>query len=357
MIVIIFLTHLFSVLRLPFALIPYLVKLTLIYCFGDAFSEFWNKYSVQIIRILGDFANFLITTFLFYKFHELMVSLLPKILLDLIVISEFIRLLTEKGVMILSALWQAIPHSSLAKSLHDKPFSGSLKRYVNYYILSDEKRLEKVLRRLKASARLLNKTQTISKLRYVNSFQIVPDSVNLRAGEVRHVARGEVYVHASWTNNPDILRGQALRRSPWIFDPRYLRRPFYYRTEANYLMTLFVFENARLCPFFAVYQFGHEIKSARYNIFYRLLRWLGFELEQPVCENSTNSFDTLAKTIMQNRLKTENCRPLWTDDEVMADMTGKPISSAMEIAEKYTYPLIYVQEVLINKIAKRQDGE
>lgn len=355
MIVIIFLAYLFSVLRLPFALIPYLIKLTLIYCFGDAFSEFWNKYSIQVIRILGDFTNFLITALLFCRIDELGSLLLLKIVLALVVTSEFIRLLTEKGAMILSALWQALPHRSLAKLLHDRPLSRSLKRYVNYYILSDEKRLEKVLRRLKASALLLHRTQTISKLKYVNSFHIMPDSVNLRAGDVRNIARGEVYVHASWTNNPDILRGQALRRSPWIFDPRYLRRPFYYRTEANRLMTLFVFENARFCPLYSVYQFGHEIKSARYDVLYRFFRWIGFEFEQPVCSDGTNSFDILAKTIMQDWLKAENCRPLWTDDEVVADVAGKPIPSALEIAEKYTFPLIYVQEVLIHKIAKYHD--
>src|SRR6185436_20003194 len=122
----------------------------------------------------------------------------------------------------------------------------------------------------------------------------------------------------------------SLRRSPWIFDPRYLRRPFYYRTEANRLMTLFVFENAQLCPLFAIYQFDHEIKSARFDAFFRIIRWFGYNLEETVRSDGSYNFDPLAKAIL--KMKVYESRALWTDDEVVADVARKPVILALEIA-------------------------
>jgi hypothetical protein len=101
---------------------------------------------------------------------------------------------------------------------------------------------------------------------YVRAFRIVPDSHPLEAGDVRDVATGEVFIHRSWTNDPFLLMGLAVRRGAWVFDPRYLRRPFYYRTESNYLATLAVWHAAPVCPPMALYQFGHEIKAARYAV-------------------------------------------------------------------------------------------
>ncbi len=345
---IIFLAYVFSIFRLPFAVAPYLAKLVLFYFLRDGFSAFWNQYHIQSIRILGEFLNLTLTTWIFYLCLSRTDHIVLTLFLELAIISEVVRFAAEKGFMILSAVWQGLPHRALARKICNNPRFHFLKSYSRYYILSDEKRLEKTLRRLKAMLRLANQKQVIEKMRYVNSFRIVPDSMGLRSGVVRDIARGEIYVHAGWSSNPDLLRGLALRRSPWIFDPRYLRRPFYYRTEANYMMTLFVFENARSCPGFAVYQFGHEIKSARYDIFYRFFRRLGVELELPVCEDGTNHFDILAKSILQEQNK--GGRPLWTDEEVLADMRENQILSTLEIAEKYTYPLIYVQDVLIPKI-------
>ena len=341
------------ILRLPFAATPYLLKLMLVCLSGNIFHKVWNQYSVQAVRALGDFVNFGVMTLIFYKVLGKVDLPALKILTGLMVVSELVRLLTEKGTMLLSALWQAMPHRSFAQFLKHRKHVSFLKSYVNYYILSDEKRLQKVLCWLKASARLRHKTQTLAKLSYVKSFRVVDDSVNLRAGNVRNVARGEIYVHANWSNNPYLLCGQALRRSPWIFDPRYLRRPFYYRTEANRLMTLFVFENARFCPLYAVYQFGHEIKSARYDVFYSFFRRVGLTLEQPVGSDGANNFDSLAQWIAQGYPQTYISRALWTDDEVIADLAGKAIPSALEIAERYTYPLVYVQDVLLRKITTR----
>src|SRR5262245_30371060 len=93
-------------------------------------------------------------------------------------------------------------------------------------------------------------------------------------------AKGEVFIHRNWTNDPWLLIGQGMRRAPWMFDPRYLRRPFYYRTESNRLATLFVLQHARYSPSYACYQFGHEIKAARYDFVYRCLRWIGLDIEE-----------------------------------------------------------------------------
>jgi hypothetical protein len=344
--------YVLSLLRLPFALIPYLLKLSLFLYLKKFFSNVWNKYPIQVIRIVGDFVNFFLAMTIFWEFQKTFDWLPIKIVLVLSIIAEAVRLITEKGIMILSAFWQSLPHRSIAKSLQGKLCFHHLKTYYGYYILSDQERLAKALRKLRVLARLSKNKQTISKLKYVNAFKIVPDSMDLRAGEVRNIARGEVYVHARWTNDPQLLYGLALRRSPWIFAPRFLRRPFYYRTEANRLMTAFVFENFRLCPLFAIYQFGHEVKSARYDAFYRFTRWLGYQLEEYVYADGTYKFDPFAKWILRNELKSNanRPRPLWTDDEVLHDMDSCPIPSAFEIAEMYTYPLKYVQEVLLPKL-------
>src|SRR5919197_386943 len=211
--------YVLSLLRLPFALLPYLIKLSLFSYLKSSFSKIWNQYLVQLIRTCGDFTNFFLVTILFSKLYRLIDSLPIRVILILMITAEATRLITEKGVMILSGLWQVLPHRSIARSLHGRLRSRRLEAYSRYYILSDEERLEKVLCELRAFARLSKNPQTILKLEYVNCFKVVSDSVDLRAGNVRNVARGEIYIHARWTNDPQLLYGLALRRSPWIFDP------------------------------------------------------------------------------------------------------------------------------------------
>ncbi len=346
---IIFTAYLLSILRLPYAVVPYLIKFFLFAAFRGSFSWFWNHYYVQFIRVFCEILNLFITSWLFHAFFQDKILLL--IFLRLAFLAECIRLLCEKGVMGLNAFWQALPHRAIANLLASRYPSAIFRHYIRYYILSDEKRVIRSLSLLKASVRLFPKHQTSEKLRYVHAFQIIPDEIPLRSGMVRNIARGEVYIHAKWLNSLDLLWGLALRRSPWIFDPRYLRRPFYYRSEANPLMTRFVLENASLCPLFSVYEFGHEIKAARYEVFYKLMRWLGIELEQPVCEDGTNNFDVLAKTLIKFRSNPGGDRPLWTDHEVIKEMEANQDLSPLSIAEKYTYPLIYVREILQSKIS------
>lgn len=346
---IVFTAYLLSILRLPYAVVPYLIKFFLFAAFRESFSGFWNHRFIQFVRVLCELLNLFVISWLLHLFFQDHVLLF--IFLELAFLAECTRLLCEKGVMVWSLFWQSLPHRAIANLLAARYRSGVFRRYIRYYILSDEKRIIRSLSILKAMARLSRKPQTSEKLRYVNAFQIIPNEIPLRSGLVRNIARGEIYIHAKWLNSLDLLWGLALRRSPWIFDPRYLRRPFYYRSEANPLMTRFVLENASLCPLFSIYEFGHEIKSARYEVFYKLTRWIGIELEQPVCEDGTNNFDVLAKTLVKFRSNPDGCRPLLTDQEVLKQIKENRDLSALSIAEKYTYPLVYVREILLPKIS------
>lgn len=326
--------------RLPFALVPYLGKITLYTLTQGWLEEHWHTYPMQAVRALGDLLNWALTSTLLLSVAQ---SPSLRLLCSLACVAEAVRLVTEKGAMAFSAGWQFLPHRSIAHRLTGTPLAPLFRGYCRYYALSDRDRLRAVLQKLRAWA--APRLQTAQKLRYVNAFRIVPEATGLRCGHVRDVARGEIFVHARWTAHPDLLLGLTLRRSPWIFDPRYLPRPFLYRSQANRLMTLFVFENAALCPLYAIYQFGHEIKSARYEAFYRLLGWLRLPAEQPVRANGTYAFEPLAATLGLTARQAAT-RPLWSDKEVLQDLASSAPFSALEVAQRYTYPLLYVEEVL-----------
>ena len=98
--------YILSLLRLPFAVFPYLVKLALFLCLKDSFSSFWNKYFIQAMRMVGDFANFLILVVLFSKSYQTFELLPVRIVLVFAITAEAIRLATEKGTMIFSVMWQ-----------------------------------------------------------------------------------------------------------------------------------------------------------------------------------------------------------------------------------------------------------
>src|SRR5215208_1883921 len=101
--------YILSLLRLPFALIPYLIKLSLLLSLRDSFTKFWNIYCVQLIRGFGDFINFVMLGMLFSKFYEASDSWTLRTILVLSIAAEVMRLTTEKGTMLLSALWQLLP--------------------------------------------------------------------------------------------------------------------------------------------------------------------------------------------------------------------------------------------------------
>ncbi len=197
------------------------------------------------------------------------------------------------------------------------------------------------------------------RLEYIAAFRIIPQCYGLRSGRVRDVAQAEVFIHASWTSDPWLLMGMAMRRAPWMFDPRYLRRPFYYMTEANRLATLLVLEHARYSPLYAVFQFGHEIRVARMHFFYKLLRRLNADIEEKVLADGTFQFDQMI-CWLERRLGRGHSEPgqryLYTDEEVIADILCKheagEVIRAEDVACHYTYPLKYVEEVLLRKIER-----
>src|SRR5258706_4543376 len=140
------LAYLLSLVRLPFSIIPYLLKLILYYCLGDSFSEFWGKQFVQLFRTGGDFINFLITSFLFYKAYELIGFSITKNLLILSMLAEAISLLTEKGATIFSAFWQLISHRYVDQRLSTKNHSAILETHSKYHLISDEHSLLTIVR-------------------------------------------------------------------------------------------------------------------------------------------------------------------------------------------------------------------
>ncbi len=174
----------------------------------------------------------------------------------------------------------------------------------------------------------------------------MPDDHYLRSGDVRDIARGEVFIHRRWANDPWLLIGLALRRAPWIFDPRELARPFRYRTTANRVMTSFVLRHARFSPPFAWYQFGHEIKAASHDLVLRTLGLLGFEYEAPLRADGTYPFEADAAGHPEDRL--------WTDEAALQDIRQRlaagEVLSDLDIAQQYTYPCCYVVEVLLPRL-------
>lgn len=331
-----------SLLRLPFVPLPYLCK-TGVYL--TPLRRSWDSYPMQAARLGGDCFNLLLTA----KYIVLLTGESRWLALPLS--AEVIRLAAEKGHTLFSALWQMLPHRAIALRVQHSPLAGVLGRYCAYYALEDDVRLTYILTSLKTRA--AHVPAFADKLAYVSAFVLVPRTHGLRCDDVRDVAHGLVYIHPGWTNDPHLLVGQALRRSPWLFDPRYLPRPFYYRTQSNRLATLFVLRYARCCPPYAWYQFGHEIKVARYDFFFRVLRGLGLQLEQPVGEDGRYAFEPLRRWLGG---KGPSARPLWSDDEVLAALRGCcPLPSAEWIAERYTYPLRYVEAVLLPKLSQSHD--
>jgi hypothetical protein len=355
--------YILSLLRTPLGLLPYLVKMFIFFALGIGYESSQSTYFREILNMTGDCINLACTVLL-----VLLVCGPPRIepatfLLYLPVGAELVRLITERVPLIFSATWQVLPHRGIAQRLqaHQSPrgligiVAPCLSRYCQYYALSASDRSEYILRALKHKA--ANDQELSKRLEYIESFRIISQRKGLRGGNVRDVARAEVFIHSSWTSDPWLLTGMAIRRAPWMFDPRYLRRPFYYMTEANRVATLCVLEHARYSLPYALFQFGHEIRVARLHFFYGLLRLLGADVEEKVSADGTFQFDQfiywLGRRFAHERVSPKQ-RYLYTDDEVIEDIVcrhraGEEIT-ALAVASRYTYPVKYVEEVLLKKI-------
>lgn len=358
--------YLLSLLRAPLGLLPYITKLFIFFVLKIRYESAQSTYFREVINMLGDFINLGIAII-----FVLAIAGPPNIhtatfVLYLPIGAEIVRVLTERIPITFSAFWQLLPHRKIARTILKLQASNVLwekvahylDRYCRYYSLGDTERACYVLQVLKHRA--VCDAYLSNRLAYIQAFRIIPLDYGLRSGRVRDIARGEVYIHGPWTNDPWLLVGTAIRRTPWMFDPRYLRRPFYYMTEANRLATLLVLEHARYSPPYAVFQFGHEIRVARLHLFYRLLRWLGADVEEKVFADGTFQFDQFI-CWLEKRFGRDNAplkkRYLCTDEEAIADIlpgceVGETITP-IEIASRYAYPMKYVEEVLFSKIHER----
>jgi len=341
-----------SVVRLPFALLPYCLKVIAFLLTRKRYTVSHYADSVEVLRILGDFLNWGVGLSFIYSIRARYP--LTSGVLYVSAIAEAIRLITEKGQMILSALWQVLPHRRLACHFKSTARWQCIARYGCYYMMDDADRAAFVLTILRAKAAA--DAAASAKLSYLSIFRIVDSKRGLRGGLVRDVARGEVYIHRRWTSDPFLLIGLALRRSPWLFDPRYLRRPFYYRSESNRLASLFVWSHVRYSPTYALYQFGHEIKAGRYDLFYRVMRWFSLDVEPKVQADGSFRFDQFL-TLVEAKLSgtpPRKQRLLWSDQEALIDVRQRFSSgeqlSPLEIAVQYTYPVCYVEDVLWRQI-------
>ncbi len=352
--------YVLSLLRAPLGLVPYLVKIFIFFVLKIRYESAESTYFREVINMVGDFVNLSLTTLLILHLAGSPKMWPPTFILYIPSCAELMRLITERIPITFSALWQLLPHRNIAKAIQWRRQSHAFWKlvvathYCRYYSLSDADRVNYVLSALKHRAAC--DKETSKRLEYIHAFRIIPLQYGLRGGNVRDVAKAEVFVHGIWTNDPWLLVGMAMRRAPWMFDPRYLRRPFYYMTEANRLATLFVLEHGRYSPPYAIFQFGHEIRVARLHLFYSLLHLMGADVEEKVSADGTFQFDQfifyLARRLGDHIPKQ---RYLYADDEVVEDILCRYHENetimAEEVASCYTYPVKYVQEVLLEKIA------
>ena len=355
--------YMLSLFRAPLGLLPYLVKLFIFFVLRTDYESSRSTYKREVINMLGDIANLSLTIAIVFSLAGLPDISSPAFLLYMPIGAELIRLVAERVPLLFSAAWQLFPHRSLAQYGLSHQHSSRLwnravryfPRYFQYFSLGDADRTACVLCSLKRRAKI--DWDVSDRLAYIQAFRIVPQYCGLRGGRVRDVASAEVFIHAVWTNDPWLLAGMALRRAPWMFDPRYLRRPFYYMTGANRLATLFVLQHARYSLLYALFQFGHEIRVARLHFFYGILRRCGLDIEEKVLADGTFQFDQLIYWLdrrFQHDTTSQEHRYLYTDDEVIADVlkrvdAGEAVT-IQEIAKRYTYPTKYIEEVLWGKI-------
>lgn len=342
--------YVLAALRLPFLLIPFLLKQLFFRCW-PAPPRVWHSLIGQGVRLLGEAVHLWLAIILAQRLIEPAAWLAWPLLIA--AGGEFVRLATQKGQMVASAGWQALPHRRLAGWLAARLPAGRprfVARYCRYYQLDDDERFTALLQLLHRSAHY---DQIVAeRLQHLHGFRIVPDAHPLRSGLVRDVARGLVFVHRRWSNDPYLVIGQALRRTPWTFDPRILGRPFRYRTQGNHRMTSFVLRQGHWCLPYAIYQFGHEVKAAGYAILYCVARLAGYALEGAMPADGIFQFERGAPP---------SEALLWDEQLMLSDLRqrqadGEPLDPLV-IAERYCYPLVYVTEVVVPSLLSQTPAQ
>jgi hypothetical protein len=351
-----------TLLRLPYAVIPHLLKVAILLVTGPAGDRSWSLLPVQLIRTLGDWVNLIATGWVLTAATGLAPGAARPAsawqwLALISTAAEILRLFTEKGQMLFSAGWQSLPHRALADGLERAPGARSwvpIERYCRYYRLNDDDRARTAHRWL--VSRCQRDPQTAHRLGYTSGVRLVDPGTPLWSGVVRDVATGEVLAHPRWTADPGLLVGQLLRRGPWIFDPRLQPRPTRYRTGSNVAMTMMVLENADLLGAYGIYQWGNQIKVARYEIFHQLCRAAGLDREPVLRDDGSFDFSPPDLLLLRRLLGTRpvSRRALWTDAEVLALLKDDPgPTDPPSIARRFCYPERYVREVLLPALNHR----
>lgn len=355
--------YLLGLLRTPLGLAPYLAKLMIVFGLGVRYEATCTTYRREVLNMTGDIVNLGVTALLVRHLAGPPARRPPTAFLYIPLGAEVVRLFCERVPIAISVAWQIIPHRAIARALErwHSPCLGrtwptrSLALYCRYYAHDDDFRARYLLRVLKRRA--MPDRDLSTRLAYITAFRIVPTRHGLRGGLVRDIAAGEVFIHRSWTNDPWLLAGMAIRRAPWMFDPRYLRRPFYYHSQANHAATLCVLRHARHCPPYALFTVGHEIRVARLDLFFRMLRRLGWDIEGTVAADGTFTPDQFIRWLDRcygHGLWGPVPSPLASDDDAIADTLRRRAAGeqagAPELAARYAYPVCYVADVLLPRI-------
>jgi hypothetical protein len=352
-----------SYIRAPMSWVPFLFEVPLALASPDPKKSLVKGVRWIIVEGVRDLANFILSIWVVHEIVGPPQLLGWNLVLYLPISAEGIRLLTEYGQSLFSACWQLLPHANIVHGLSRRNLlKGSLHRYCYYYSLAEEERSEFLVEWLRA--RSACDDELSSKLAYVRSFHFISDDNYLHGGLVRDVAQGQIWIRKTWTNDPWLLVGLAIRRSPWVFDPRYVARPFYYRTYSARVTTRLVLRCFRYCGPFAIYQFGQEVLTARHALYFRVMRALGVDLEEPVRCDGSFRYDRLLSWIQKKLGRTPltpDLRPLWGVDETIEDVvrrtrSGETLSNT-EIASLYCYPYKYVEEVLTKLISAKLEDE
>jgi hypothetical protein len=205
--------YVFSILRLPFAVIPYGIRLCVLWAApANALPQSMPAHTVpqstriHAIRLSVALVGNVMSLVLTFYVISVPVNALgldgAKSVLSLTLIGQMAYLVPFEWQVAYSGMWQSLPHRDFADHLarlNDTRLLRwlycLLKRYCDYYSLSDEERAHFVVSVLKHSAQ--HDPGTSLRLAYLNSFRIVPTSHNLVRGHVRDIAHGEVYIHSS----------------------------------------------------------------------------------------------------------------------------------------------------------------
>src|SRR5260221_3487547 len=183
------LAYMLSLLRLPFATLPYCVKLFGALALKKHYAVSHYLALVEAMRALGDFVNWGLGVVIMERIWISFPSI--KVVLYASIGAEALRLFAEKGQIVVSACWQFLPHRQVANFLSQKlsqhepqsTLSKHVLRYCQYYALDDENRIQYILNTLRCYAG--NDPEAVAKLAYLTTLRIVPSSQGMRGGHVR----------------------------------------------------------------------------------------------------------------------------------------------------------------------------